>query len=724
MPATHNQYDFLSIKDLLDAREAFHVHLMRKENVIGTAIGKYRRRKKNDDKPKTLDNTFVDSSSWPCILVFVKKWTTFSVAAKDDKANKFDNYIPSKVYLPDGREVPLCVIEAPSALQDNDEIVNEGDLTFPSDYIGGGYPLIIESQGIRRTASLGCIVSDGNKYYAITNKHVTGTPGTIVYTKVKGTLVPIGKSSDKALGHISFEKLYNGWSAPNTVVNADIGLIEIDNIKYWKTDVFNIGTLQSVFNLSTTNLSLNLIGKAVTAFGAASGLLNGEISALFYRYKSVGGLDYISDFLIGAKDHATGLATKHGDSGTIWVLANDDDDESKKNQPLAIQWGQHCFTDDGKTYNHPYALGTCLSNVLRELNIDLVSGWNSDADYTWGEVGHYTIANIAAKMITSTQLKKVFQQNLSLITFEDKTLITDSAIKNARKALDYTPLADVPDLIWKIVGGDFKRSLENPNHFADMDKPNSDGKTLLELCTGKGANMKYLTPDEWLQYYTDKAVKDSSKGILPFRVWQIFLEMVGYVKKGNLTGFVAASGVLAHYVGDACQPLHISYMFNGKPSPSGKKIGDGVHEAFEATMINRYNKEIFPAVEKLIKEAKYKKLVALGSGKEAAASVVDLMKQTFKTINPEVIVDAFAKDDKDFPDNFWKKSGKTIVPKLFASGAYSLASLWSSAWQLGKGDQTIKKITEVDPEDVRALYESPDFLPSVNIKAIAEHLDL
>ena len=32
--------------------------------------------------------------------------------------------------------------------------------------------MIVESQGVQRIASIGCVVSDGNKYYALTNKHV------------------------------------------------------------------------------------------------------------------------------------------------------------------------------------------------------------------------------------------------------------------------------------------------------------------------------------------------------------------------------------------------------------------------------------------------------------------------------------------------------------------------------------------------------------------------
>ena len=34
-------YSSLSVFDLLEARDQFHVHLMHKANVVGTAIGRY-----------------------------------------------------------------------------------------------------------------------------------------------------------------------------------------------------------------------------------------------------------------------------------------------------------------------------------------------------------------------------------------------------------------------------------------------------------------------------------------------------------------------------------------------------------------------------------------------------------------------------------------------------------------------------------------------------------
>lgn len=97
--------------------------------------------------------------------------------------------------------------------------------------------------------------------------------------------------------------------------------------------------------------------------------------------------------------------------------------------------------------------------------------------------------------------------------------------------------------------------------------------------------------------------------MLPFRVWQIF-EMVGFPSDADFhEKFVCAAGVLTHNVGDACQPLRISYIHDGDPLQAtihtvrhvrGKKagttedvkkaLGEVVHSAYEDDMVNNMRK--------------------------------------------------------------------------------------------------------------------------------------
>src|SRR6185369_3161796 len=71
----------------------------------------------------------------------------------------------------------------------------------------------------------------------------------------------------------------------------------------------------------------------------------------------------------------------------------------------------------------------------------------------------------------------------------------------------------------------------------------------------------------WKEYFDGFAAKGvgPDEGALPFRVWQLWEAMVDYLGKEDVLRFVAAAGVLAHYVGDASQPLHCSYMHHGIP---------------------------------------------------------------------------------------------------------------------------------------------------------------
>ncbi len=87
-------------------------------------------------------------------------------------------------------------------------------------------------------------------------------------------------------------------------------------------------------------------------------------------------------------------------------------------------------------------------------------------------------------------------------------------------------MADVPELFWKYGKQGASRGAEGPNHFAAMDqKRPSDGEDLLTLCEHR-AN---VDADTWNAFYnsvrdpvTGEEITQNHRGLLPFRVWQIF----------------------------------------------------------------------------------------------------------------------------------------------------------------------------------------------------------
>src|SRR6202000_3105755 len=103
----------------------------------------------------------------------------------------------------------------------------EANYTFPTNLVGGGYPLLVDVQGQEHVASVGCLVSDGHKTYALTNRHVAGEPGTPIYTVIGGNKIEIGVASSKSLSRETFPALYDGWPGKNVYVDLDAALVDI-----------------------------------------------------------------------------------------------------------------------------------------------------------------------------------------------------------------------------------------------------------------------------------------------------------------------------------------------------------------------------------------------------------------------------------------------------------------------------------------------------------------
>jgi hypothetical protein len=314
-------FNQLSLADLLAARDQFHFHLIHKPNVVGTAVGRYRIRKtdpwptatnpggmphrpREPRPPRTLDNSEVRPNSWPAILVFVDRW---------EESADFDHpedFIPPAVYMPSGRRVPICVILAEKEPRRPE---NAGNFQFPPSLIGGGFPVLCDVQGREHVASLACLVTDGHRTYALTNRHVAGEPGAPTYSLLGGNKIRIGASSGLRLERAAFSSIYPEWAARNVYLDFDVGLIDIDDLNQWTTQIYGVGQIGELADVDASNLSLRLIGCPVRAFGAASKDMRGEICALFYRYKSVGGFEYVSDLLIGPRGGRS-LGTHPGDS--------------------------------------------------------------------------------------------------------------------------------------------------------------------------------------------------------------------------------------------------------------------------------------------------------------------------------------------------------------------------------------------------------------------------
>lgn len=748
-------YAALSLRDLLDARDQYHIHLMRHPNVVATAIGYYRIRHE-DSRPtsrnvvkgtdaRTLTNSEIREYSWPAVLVFVDHWVD---ATEFGHGKRYDpsDLVPKTLYLPDGRTVPVCVIEAP---REPETSTAAPEVRYPLNNLGSGNPVLVRVQRQEHVATVACLATDGHLVYALTNRHVTGAAGEPVYSMVDGRAEPIGVSSPLQRTRIAFSDLYPGWPGRSTYVNIDLGLIEVDDVNKWTARLQDGSVMGPLVDLSSADFPLSLVGRNVRGYGAASTWMQAEIHGLFYRYKSRGGFEYVADFFVGprAARGAPPFQSRPGDSGTLWLLEEpaevdqpDATSAAPMLRPLAIQWGADRLHSAGSAAVQPYVLATSLSTACEQLDLDLVRDWNLDQPDTWGAVGHFTIAaNVAGALSARVpNLTRLMTENAGIIS-HPKDVILSSDFKGMGSDA-FVPMADVPDFFWKHGKQGHSRGMEGPNHFADMDHKRDDGKDLLELCK----NAANIDADVWNSFYdsvtellTGEPIDQKYRGLLPFRVWQIFDEMVEFARRGKTAEFVCAAGVLTHYVGDACQPLHISYLHDGDPlqftvhtvhhhdgttSDVKQPLGQGVHSAYEDAMVNSRREDIWKG---LAKTPKVKASQHIANGHDAALATVGLMRDTFKAIPPSKILASYLKPDKTLKmaDQLWRDFGDKTI-EVMKDGTHLLAVLWESAWLAAgrDGDEPDVRFMVLTPEKAMAICAPRTFLPSLGIAAIGAKL--
>jgi hypothetical protein len=727
-----SNFHSLSVRDLLDARDHFHVHLAYKQNVFSTAIGRYlirdsdpdtkervheRHLKRSDrSRPRTLFNSSARDWSWPCVLVFVNHWQTLRALR-----SKPDHVIPPFVYMPDGRIVPICVVLVEStrlpARTMHVSGLNHGAL-------GIGSPIFVDAQGGRRMGTAACMVSDGSDFYLLTNTHLAGELGRPVRALLKGIPEVIGTThGTRNLTERTFSDIYPSLPGRDSVVNIDAAIVRVNDAKNWDPDVLS-QTLGQVADFSAETASLDWIGLPVVGRGAASGEMRGEIKALFYRYKSVGGRDYVADLLIGSRSGGdTPLVTQPGDSGSLWCLEGVLEDNTLS--PLALEWGGQRI-QSGKSPGEflQFSLATSMAVILRELSLDVIQDPSAERTQYWGPVGHYKIGQQACFLVENGALKKFFAANINNISFSSDEQIQ---LATHQLASAFVPLSDVPDVVWKRninkVKPGVTRPMENWNHYADIDLPGANGKTLLDLYL---ANNRSLDWSVWTGFYKSAPVpsaspsKSNASGALPFRVWQIFAELVGYAKKGDGARFLTAAGCLAHYVGDSCQPLHSSQHSDGLNGAS-----TGVHSTYEDNMVDAFADHIAAGMGDAIANLRFKPRT-INNPRDAAIAVMDLMNFCHTLLPPETICQVYdrarpgahksATKAKDVLEALWDQCGQQTI-EVIAAGAVTLGALWQAAFTLaGTPDSDPWLSATYDgAKDLMPIYEDNTFLPSLHL---------
>jgi hypothetical protein len=731
-------HDFrsLGVKDLLDARDQFHVHLAHKPNVFSTAVGLYlirtsdpdsgsdihHRTRKLNASPRTLLNSVVKDWSWPCILVFVTQWQTL-----DDLHSKPDEVIPPFVYMPDGRMVPICVVLAESSNLPP-RVAAPSTLTASS--LGIGCPIYVDAQGMRRMGTAACMVSDGSDFYILTNTHLAGESGRAVRALFRGIPLLIGTThGTRNLTEKTFSEVYPELPGRDSVVNIDAAIVRMEDATTWNPKAL-AKTLGPVADFSAQTASLSWIGRPMVGQGAASGQMRGEIKALFYRYKSIGGRDYVADFVIGSSADATEpLMTQPGDSGSLWCL--DSVLEPDTLSPVAMEWGGQRISSGPSTGQFlQLSLATSMAVTLRELNLDIVQDPAAERTQYWGPVGHFKIGQQACFLVKDQALRSFFTANVNNLSYS-----SDAQIKLAthlQAGAGFVPLSDVPDVVWKTNINRSKpsvaRAQENWNHYADIDLPGVNGKTLLDNYLADPRSLNYQA---WIGFYktapppSAATSKTMNYGALPFRVWQIFAQIVEYAKQSDGPNFLTAAGCLAHYVGDSCQPLHSSQHSDGLNGAS-----TGVHSTYEDNMVDAYADKIAAGIAAAIAKLTFKPR-KISTAWDAAMAVMDLMNFCHQALPPETICSVYNKarsgSGKSATTNpavlkaLWDNCGDATI-EVIAAGAITLAAIWQAAWTVSGASSSARWITNTydGAKDLMPIYEDKSFLRSLHLPYLSQ----
>ncbi|MDR5837463.1 hypothetical protein [Caballeronia sp. LZ034LL] len=681
------------------------------------------------------------------MLVFVREWV--------EPEHLGGNLVPRALYLSDGRVVPTCVVLAPA---DEEAGPPSPGPSQVSPMVGGGYACLRTDQGIERMGTFGCIVNKDGSFYALTSRHVAGEPGQPVSAYVGDSTREVGNAVNLGLSKLAFSEAFPEFSVLKGMLNFDVGLVRISDVSNWTSQVFGIGEVGESYQATAASLTLDLIGTPLRAFGGTSGVMEGEIKALFFQPRGTGGIEYSTDVLIGARKQ-TGTRTRPqeppftrpGDSGTLWFydppgtprethpdrLVHEQAPErgalARRLQPVAVQWGGQRFRlPDGKA--SAFALGGFLSTVLRTLDLELEHDWSTGHDEYWGKLGHFAIGWKACELLKG-KLSTLMLANQARIGFDDATLGQGKAFKMGSNA--YVPLADVPDYVWV-----HARPNEPIQHFADIDIVDIDGgKSMLDRCHQDKRN---CSATQWKAYFDGfaKAGTGPEEGALPFRVWQIWEAMVAYLEDGDVLRFVAATGILAHYVGDASQPLHCSWLHHGTPplvEHDGRqypvpKSSDAfttfsgsaaakIHSIYEEGMLEVDPVAMLEGVNKAIAGSEAD-AGAAATGHDAASATLDLMYAVHQRLSPQRIIDA---DDPTLnvpqrQKRLW--ANDTIRKATIASLADSvklLASLWASAWAAGSGDALAKnKLVAFSEAELADIYRhDKTLIPSLSLAEMA-----
>lgn len=215
-----------------------------------------------------------------------------------------------------------------------------------------------------------------------------------------------------------------------------------------------------------------------------------------------------------------------------------------------------------------------------------------------------------------------------------------------------------PDL-WRTAG----KPLEGPNHFVDMD---AFGAYPFDAIPRVEA--------EHLRVHGKDAIDN---GRLPWRVGEVYAELVAAFRDGDTARVLESAAVLGHYVGDAHVPLHAARNHDGQLSGQ-----TGLHARWEWKLLERFERQIeaslLPAAARRIEDPVAFTFQALI---ESYARSLETLASDRESAGPRDFLETAEDDryDDAYYSKLFEKEGLRLTSRLSAS-ATAVGSLWLSAW--------------------------------------------
>ena len=222
------------------------------------------------------------------------------------------------------------------------------------------------------------------------------------------------------------------------------------------------------------------------------------------------------------------------------------------------------------------------------------------------------------------------------------------------KALGY--LAGDPDR-WKNRETKFLNATEYPEHFLDLEDLESN-----ELPANRFAFAELVR----------KLGKQPEKvGFIPYTIMDYHEKLTcAFADHRREPGNEAIkmkclvyAGVLSHYSGDACMPLHTTRNYDGRPGPDGKMQQKGIHAKIDA-----FPEKFGFTAEEIAKDLQPKKLD-------------DVWKEVKERIaESHTHIDRCYELDKEGAFDKPTEASREFIMKRCRVAAQFTADLWTTAW--------------------------------------------